>query len=377
MKPVNHQQPTTFLDPARMAPGASRCFNAGLIEHNGERLACYRVEAVDGRCTLRMAVLDQDWQPAGDEQIDAPTTQPDANLEDPRLFAGPDGLWLAWTEAHYAVKTHWKCIQRYGKIERGPNGWTVTQAFTPRYGRNDGTAKEKNWQFFWQANRLFAVYSHQPQVVIEIDGEQVANAWRTPGLQWRWGYPSGGTPPIPYAGGLLTFFHAYRPENRFHRRYNMAALVMDAAPPFAIRQASTWPIMQGSELDPLAPDARWNPLVVFPGGATFDGQVFHVAQGINDVRCAISHIPTTALNLKTMSTRIEGNTARVRLLGNMMVDGYCRMSGDIVTVPRGVALDLLHRRRAEIVEEATAEVAPEASTPETEAEAPRKTRRKA
>jgi predicted GH43/DUF377 family glycosyl hydrolase len=362
-----------MLDPALLAPGSARCFNAGLIEHNGARLACYRAESADGRCTLRMAVLGDDWQPADDNEIEVPTTQPGANLEDPRLFAGPNGLWLAWTEAHYAVNTHWKCIQRYGRLDLRIKGkWMVTAAFTPRYGRNDGTAKEKNWQFFWQGDRLFAVYSHQPQVVIEIDGEQIINEWRTAGMHWRWGYPSGGTPPIEYEGGLLTFFHAYRPENRFHRRYNMAAIVMDAAPPFAIRKASTFPIMQASEQDPLAPDPRWNPLVIFPGGAIFDDQTFRVAQGINDARCAVSHIPKTALNLQIMSTKIEGNTARIRLLGNMMVDGYCRMSGDIVTVSRPVALDLLHRQRAELVEEKTVEV----TLKPVETEAPRKTRRK-
>jgi predicted GH43/DUF377 family glycosyl hydrolase len=372
MKPVNHQHPTTMLDPALLAPGSARCFNAGLIDYNNERLACYRAESLDGRCTLRMAVLGDDWQPVDDNQIEVPTTQPGANLEDSRLFAGPDGLWLAWTEAHYAINTHWKCIQRYGRLERIEGKWIVPNAFTPRYGRNDGTAKEKNWQFFWQADRLFAVYSHQPQVVVEIAGEKIVNEWRTAGLHWRWGYPSGGTPPIEYEGGLLTFFHAYRPENRFHRRYNMAAIVMDAAPPFAIRKASTFPIMQASEQDPLAPDPRWNPLVIFPGGAIFDEHTFHVAQGINDARCAVSHIPKTALNLQIMSTKIEGNTARIRLLGNMMVDGYCRMSGDIVTVSRPVALDLLHRQRAELVEEKTVEVTPET----VETEAPRKTRRK-
>src|SRR5690606_11691454 len=104
--------------------------------------------------------LGDDWQPVSDSPIDVPVTQPDANLEDPRLFAGPGGLWLAWSEANYTVRTHWKCVQRYGKIEHGLDGWAVVNPMTPRYGRNDGSAKEKNWQFFWQDAHLYAVYSH-------------------------------------------------------------------------------------------------------------------------------------------------------------------------------------------------------------------------
>jgi predicted GH43/DUF377 family glycosyl hydrolase len=380
MKPVNQQQPTTFLDPARMAPGAARCFNAGLAEHKGRRLACYRAEPQQGRCKIRLAELGDDWQPIRDEQIDVPTTQPDANLEDPRLFAGAGGLWLAWTEAHYTAGAHWRCVQRYGKLEQGIDGWAVCNPRTPAYGRNDGSAKEKNWQFFWQDNRLFAVYSHAPQVVIELDGDRVINEWRTPGLAWRWGHPSGGTPPIPYAGGLLTFFHAYKPENRYHRRYNMAALVMQDRPPFAIKAASAWPIMQGSERDPLAADPRWNPLVVFPGGVIHDGKTFHVAQGVNDARCAVSHIPETALSIQTMTTKITGQTARIRLLGNMMVDGYCRMTGDVVSVPAAVARDLIGRKRALLAEDdpAPAMIEPAAAAqPDAEPEARKPRRRKA
>ena len=207
--------------------------------------------------------------------------------------------------------------------------------------------------------------------MLELDGKQVINKWVTPGLNWRWGHPSGGTPPIPHGEHLLTFFHGYRPEQKLHRRYNMAALVMEAKPPFAVLQASTFPLMHGSERDPIAPDPRWCPLVVFPGGAVKIGETFHVAQGVNDCRCAVTHIPSNNLSLRVMSQPITGQTARIKLLTNLMIGGYCRLTGDIVNVSAQVARDLIGRRRAVLVADE-----PVPAMVEPVAEEPTKKRRK-
>lgn len=42
----------------------------------------------------------------------------------------------------------------------------------------------------------------------------------------------------------------------------------------------------------------------------------------------------------------------IKLLSNIMIDGQRVAAGSVVTVPTGVALDLLHRQRAEIAQEA-------------------------
>jgi hypothetical protein len=64
----------------------------------------------------------------------------------------------------------------------------------------------------------------------------------------------------------------------------------------------------------------------------------------------------------------------IKLLSNIMIDGQRAAAGSVVTVPTGVALDLLHRQRAETTQEAeeTVDAAPEPL----ETKAPRKTRRK-
>lgn len=359
---LNQQFPTVTVDSDRLAP-AHRSFNASIIEHGGKRLMAYRSHTLAHEwCTLHLATLGADWQPIDDVQIDVPLINEAGNLEDPRLFHGPDGsLWLAWTEAVYQTGA-WTCVQRYGMLYG--KGWRIAQAHTPRYGHNDGTAKEKNWQFFWQGERLFAIYSHSPQIVIELDGENVVNEWRTPGIRWRFGHPSGGTPPVPFnAGHLLTFFHAYTPNNHYHRRYNMAAALIENRPPFAVTFVSDRPLLEGSEREPIAPDDRWNPLCVFPCGVIQDGHLWHVSSGVNDCRCAVTTIPNANLSLAPYVMQVTNNMVRIKLEGNLMIDGYPRRIGEIVEVSKNLAVDLLGRGRASLAPE---EVAPVITVEESE-----------
>jgi predicted GH43/DUF377 family glycosyl hydrolase len=375
--PLATQFPTVTVDSDRLAP-AHRSFNASIVEYGGKRLMAYRSHTLAREwCTLHLATLGQDWQPIDDVQIDVPLINEAGNLEDPRLFHGPDGsLWLAWTEALYRTG-QWTCVQRYGMLYG--KGWSIAQAHTPRYGRNDGSAKEKNWQFFWQGERLFAIYAHSPQIVIEIDGENVVNEWRTPGIHWRLGHPSGGTPPVPFNDShLLTFFHAYKPDNKFHRRYNMAAALIENRPPFAVKFVSDKPLLEASEREPLAPDPRWNPLCVFPCGVIQDGHLWHVSSGVNDCRCAVTSIPNKNLNLAPYVMQITANTVRLKLVANVMLGGYPRRIDEIVEVSKPVAIDLINRKRAVLAPE---EVAPVITVAESEkavaTETPKRRRRQA
>lgn len=362
MKPaLNKQFPTVTVDPQRLAP-SHRSFNASIIEHSGKSLMAYRSHTLEHKwCSLHVATLGPDWQPISDAKIEVPMLHEDGNLEDPRLFHGPDAsLWLAWTEALYQNR-QWTCVQRYGMLHE--KDWRVHLAHTPRYGRNDGSAKEKNWQFFWQGERLFAIYAHSPQLVIELVGDKVVNEWRTPGIHWRFGFPSGGTPPVPFGDDfLLTFFHAYMPDNRFHRRYNMAAALIENKPPFAVKFVSERPLLEASEQEPLADDPRWNPLCVFPCGVIQEGHLWHVSSGVNDCRCAVTSIPTKNLNLSPYVMQ-SNNLVRIKLTGNVMLGGYPRRIDEIVEVSKPVAIDLLNRNRAVMAPE---EVAPVITVEESE-----------
>ena len=374
--PLATQFPTVTVDSDRLVP-AHRSFNASIIEYGGKRLMAYRSHTLAREwCTLHLATLGQDWQPIDDVQIDVPLINEAGNLEDPRLFHGFGVLWLAWTEALYQTG-QWTCVQRYGQLWHKDGYWRVVTAWTPRHGRNDGTAKEKNWQFFWQGDRCFAIYSHSPQIVIELDGEAVVNEWRTPGIHWRFGHPSGGTPPVPFNDGhLLTFFHAYKPDNKFHRRYNMAAALIENRPPFAVKFVSDKPLLEASERDPLAPDPRWNPLCVFPCGVIQDGHLWHVSSGVNDCRCAVTSIPNKNLNLAPYVMQITANTVRLKLVANVMLGGYPRRIDEIVEVSKPVAIDLINRKRAVLAPE---EVAPVITVAESEkavaTETPKRRRR--
>lgn len=364
MRTLNQQFPTVTVDSQRLAP-SHRSFNASIIEHGGKRLMAYRSHTLAQKwCTLHLATLGADWQPIENAKIDVPLLHEDGNLEDPRLFHGLGVLWLAWTEALYQTG-QWTCVQRYGQLWHKDGYWRVVTAWTPRYGRNDGSAKEKNWQFFWQGDRCFAIYSHSPQIVIELDDENVVNEWRTPGINWRFGYPSGGTPPLPFnADFLITFFHAYKPDNRYHRRYNMAAALIENRPPFAVKFVSDKPLLEGSELEPLAPDERWNPLCVFPCGVIQEGHLWHVSSGVNDCRCAVTTIPNNKLTLSPYVMQITNNLVRIKLTGNVMLGGYPRRIDEIVEVSKVVAVDLLNRNRAIMAPE---EVAPVVTIEESEA----------
>lgn len=331
MQFLSIQHPTAAV---QVAPSV-RSFNPSIIEQDGARLMAYRCQPTKKEiCVIHIAELGEDFQPVDDMRLDLPLINKGANLEDPRLFAGPDGaLCIAWTEATYTPGTNWKCVQRYGIIKDGK----LVKAFTPSYGRNNYEAKEKNWQFFTHQNSVHAIYSHSPHTVIELDGARVVNEYKTAGIVWDYGQPSGGTPPIPFNGELLTFFHAYEADVKHTRKYNFAAATMQAAPPFAITRHSVKPLMYGSEQEALAPDKSWHPLCVFPGGVIDQGETLAVSIGVNDNACAVAHINKDSLALTNPCTEAQATRRRIQITRGVMVEGIGRMPGEIITVKKSIA----------------------------------------
>jgi predicted GH43/DUF377 family glycosyl hydrolase len=323
---------------------ASRNYNASVTEHDGRRWMAYRHEPQAGElCQIRIAELDDAWRVHRDELVTIPHSTGD-NLEDPRLFLFLGGLWLAWTAAQYGPKG-WTCRQHYGRLERTGEGWHVVQAFAPRFGKNDGKAKEKNWQFFEHGGRLFAQY--EPHHVIEIEGDIVRRQWRSRPLPWRWGRPSGGTPPVPFSPGkLITFFHAYEHDANYQRRYNMAALVIEDRPPFRHLAVSAVPLVVASENDRL-PDDGWRPLCVFPCGAfRKPSGAWVVSLGINDMDVGVVSFRPHELHLTEPNARpkLTGDTARVRVLRPILAGGNIVVPPAVVEIPRRSAETLIARR---------------------------------
>lgn len=359
-EPVGGKPPTGFFFPNRdmnsviqqargimvagLAP-AARNYNASVAEFDGRRFMAYRHEPPGGGlCRIRIAEIGGGWQAHRDELVAVPETPAGDNLEDPRLFLFRGGLWLAWTAAWYRAKG-WTCRQLYGRLERTEGGWHVAQAFAPRLGQNDGKAKEKNWQFFEHDGRLCCQY--EPHHVVEIDGEIARRHWRNRPLPWRWGRPSGGTPPVPFEPGkLITFFHAYEHDATFQRRYNFAALVFESRPPFRHVAVSAVPLIVASEADPL-PDDGWRPLCVFPCGAVRDAAgAWVVSLGINDMAVGLVSIRTDELQLIDPSPRVrlQGDSVRVQVVRPILAGGNIVVPPAVVTLPRRSAETLVARR---------------------------------
>ena len=124
-----------------------------------------------------------------------------------------------------------------------------------------------------------------------MDGDRVVNTWKTPTLlPWRYGFASGGTPPVRIGALYWSFFHSYRVFAPARRRYYMGAYAFDAEPPFAVRHVSRTPLLAGTDAHPLA---LWQHRVVFPAGALFDAATdeWLATLGVNDCRCAWMKIP--------------------------------------------------------------------------------------
>ena len=163
---------------------------------------------------------------------------------------------MSWIEAYWPVKAVGSV--RYGFFR----GSTLNEAARPVYGQNDGEHMEKNWTFFEHGDQLYFIYQCSPKQVIvrwsgKLEGEHI-----TEGPRWPYGQIKGGTPPIPYEGKLLRFFHSTL-DNEVDlslRCYYIGACLMNPEPPFEVVAVSRKPIIYGSTADNLTAQGgvpRW------------------------------------------------------------------------------------------------------------------------
>ena len=329
---------------------SERSFNGSVMDWHGKRLMAYRCHAKGEKlCSIHLANLRVENEGILEGcRVKVPKIHENGNLEDPRLFKAQGSLWVAWTEAHYSGN-NWFCIQRYGKLN---SDFDVEEAFTPDFGQNNYKAKEKNWQFFDYNGKIHAIYSHRPQVVIELQGETVVNSYTTYGVSWHHGQASGGTPPIAFnEESLLTLFHAYVPNSDNHRIYNVGALLINRHPPFEITHCSSEPIIHGSDKEPFPTAETWNPICIFPGGVVRDGGDWIVSTGVNDCRIYLSWLNSNSLKLERVKKENRGAFALIRVLKNTVVDGFLRKAGDKAEAKRSTAENLVKTGQAEIIPE--------------------------
>jgi len=98
-----------------------------------------------------------------------------------------------------------------------------------------------------------------------------------------------GSNPILKDGVYYNFFHSSIPWKNQKRQYIMGYYTFDSTPPFKIIEISKNPILWGNETDHrFLPN--FNPIVVFPCGAIYENNKFHVSFGINDEKTGIIQI---------------------------------------------------------------------------------------
>ncbi len=203
----------------------------------------------------------------------------------------------------YRPGVNYTCTMRYARLKLNGNRWLIEEVFWPKYGANHGAGKEKNWSFFENDGKLYAIYQDHPtHRIIRIDGERVVDEIESEPALWPWGVIRGGSPPIPYGDGkMLAIFHSSiaTEEPPHFVRYYGAAYVFEAKPPFKILTVSAKPIMAGSEADGHGADPRysdgWKPFVVFPCGIVPDGDDWLVSLGVNDWQCAVGRLKAEQL----------------------------------------------------------------------------------
>jgi hypothetical protein len=290
--------------------GAIGGYNSGLLrQSNGDLWLLSRVFEFEPRFRSKLV-----WQQIDPDthtltvlgELRIPGLTETSNAEDARIVRGPDDtIWIVFTEAIYD-RPPWKVRMRVARIGPGCSLFEAELKPMIRYGGN-GTdnGSEKNWQLFFIGERMFFSYRPYPHSVIEVQPAtmEVIGTWDAQTVQnwvWQYGPLSGGTPPIPWRGSLVSFYHGSMPHPTKRRRYFMGAFTFEAKPPFRILEV-TPPLLRGSLNDPQSmdpPNHPGLPIVVFPVGLLNDPTIpdrVIVSMGVNDSYDALGEFNLSAL----------------------------------------------------------------------------------
>lgn len=218
--------------------------------------------------------------------------------EDPKLFAWQNAIWMAWVESAWPTQPV-SSVVKYGRLE----GSRLVQSFQVR--PPNPKPIEKNLVPLTHEGKLYFIYESQPeQKILEVSDGTVGNQLASPPAFWPYGDVRGGSSPIPYRGQLLRFFHSGVDKEwgqTWPRRYFLGAVMMDAKPPFSVRQISSKPIAMGSEVCDVRVSQRpfhYKSNVIFPGGAVEYNGEWLVACGVNDSQCTVLKVKEGQLNFK-------------------------------------------------------------------------------
>lgn len=302
MRPIIEQLPGAItVDPAKLMK-SPRHWNPSIQWYDGQLLMAYRYHYSDEDPRSSIAICQinpKTNQPTGKSQyIQLDRKKGDEHHEDPRLFVHQRRLYMSYTEmTHYQPGIDYRCVVKYCRLKCAANGrWSVEQTWLPKYGKNDHTAREKNWAFFSIGAALYAIYADQPNhIVIKIDGENVVNEFATPMAEWPWGDIRGGASPLFTGSEFVHLFHSSVATDGgapHYMRYCTGYYLMDYVEPFPIKSIIVRPIAKGSEADGHKEDPRfkegWKPYVVFPCGLVGTPKTWRMSMGVNDWKIVIA-----------------------------------------------------------------------------------------
>lgn len=220
-------------------------------------------------------------------------------VDDPKLFThlGDDYLsWVAadWVDGQYNETI--RCVVKYAKF----NETKVGEVIQPKLPGNDGTTLQKNYVFWSYEGRLMCLYQCHPfHRIHDLSEEGVVHDSDAP--TWPYGEIRGGTPPLPYDGKLLRFFHSRLNNETFGPkfRYYLGAYLMEPEPPFKVVRVSRRPIIYGSEISGIPHSKRpghYKANVVFVSGAIQDTDGWKLSVGENDSACLLCKVRPEQLN---------------------------------------------------------------------------------
>jgi predicted GH43/DUF377 family glycosyl hydrolase len=270
--------------------GPNRFYNPSVLRVGEKTWMAYRAD-IEGHWHLTVAAactLNSEWnpEPGSNRYMVLPTRFGGFCVEDPRLFAVQDSVYVSYTDgrrvalarldAHFGVDDAWYCETDF-RLQ----------------------SVEKNWAFFGQDYHIRVVYSVKPHVVMPLDFENErpfsSKAFVTDWpFQWEYGTPRGGSAPVLHNGHFWHFFHSYLPLENDARRYYGGVYLFESEPPFKPVAICAKPIMVGTS-ENLPPQGTFQ--VVFPAGAVRGADQWHVAFGRNDYDCCIAHIPDDEIEL--------------------------------------------------------------------------------
>jgi predicted GH43/DUF377 family glycosyl hydrolase len=254
----------------QLVPGeANAHFNASLIRWRGQLLLAYRTGWQGAK--IHVARLTDDYSVIDNTTLELWHPRANYGREDPRFFVWQDKLHLSFIGVrgqNRRITTH----QLYACLD---DDLRVSKIIYPHYDKR--MSWEKNHSYFGYGDRLFAVYTIKPHVVLELLEDQAREAYvQSWNPIWPGGHLRGGASPVLVGDEYICFFHGKREPEYL---YSLGVLTFDARPPFRPRRMLSEPLLWANR--ETQPRDQYCP-VIFPCGAILENDTWKISCGVHD-----------------------------------------------------------------------------------------------